>query len=186
MPLENWALLEPGQTHVTILIDDNGNASIQNGKLTACLTSTGKLSFFNQNGQCLINEYLRNKIDLKADYCSALAIDAREFKPIIGGDYQLSIHFESLDENEHLYGMGQYQYPNLDLKGCDLELAHRNSQASVPFVLSSRGYGFLWNNPSIGRVVFGKNITTWEAFSTKAMQIALPNTGRIAGGGSGI
>ena len=44
--------------------------------------------------------------------------------------------------------MGQYQQDDLDLKYTTLELAHRNSQASVPFVLSSLGYGFLWHNPS--------------------------------------
>jgi len=38
--------------------------------------------------------------------------------------------------------MGQYQQPFLDLKGTELELAHRNSQASVPFYLSNLGYGF--------------------------------------------
>ena len=65
--------------------------------------------------------------------------------------------------------MGQYQQPNLNLKGSDLELAQRNSQASVPFAVSSLGYGFLWNNPAVGRVVFGSNITTWEAYSTKVM-----------------
>lgn len=37
----------------------------------------------------------------------------------------------------------------------------RNSQASVPFYISSRGYGFLWNNPAIGNVVFGNNKTEW-------------------------
>lgn len=46
--------------------------------------------------------------------------------------------------------------PYLNIKGCELELAQRNSQASVPFVVSNIGYGFLWNNPAIGRVVFGK------------------------------
>ena len=40
---------------------------------------------------------------------------------------------------------------------------------SVPFMLSSLGYGFLWNNPAVGRVNFGKNITTWEAFSSKKL-----------------
>jgi alpha-D-xyloside xylohydrolase len=45
--------------------------------------------------------------------------------------------------------MGQYQQPWLDLKGCALELAQRNSQASVPFMQSSLGYGLLWNNPAI-------------------------------------
>ena len=68
-----------------------------------------------------------------------------------------------------IYGMGQYQQPYLNLKGTDLELAQRNSQASVPFAVSSLGYGFLWNNPGVGRVMFGKNITTWEAYSTKVL-----------------
>ena len=65
--------------------------------------------------------------------------------------------------------MGQYQQSYLDVKGCTLELAQRNSQASVPFALSSNGYGFLWNNPAIGAVTFGKNVTEWKANSTKQM-----------------
>ena len=66
-------------------------------------------------------------------------------------------------QDERLYGMGQYQEEQVDWKGCTLELKHRNSQASVPFVISSRGYGFLWHNPAIGFVSFGKNRTTWHA-----------------------
>jgi alpha-D-xyloside xylohydrolase len=65
--------------------------------------------------------------------------------------------------------MGQYQQPYFNLKGVDLELAQRNSQASVPFAVSSLGYGFLWNNPAVGRVTFGKNITTWHAVSSKQL-----------------
>lgn len=65
--------------------------------------------------------------------------------------------------------MGQYQQPYLDLKGCDLELAQRNSQASVPFMVSSLGYGFLWNNPGIGRAVLGGNVMSFEAQSTKVL-----------------
>jgi alpha-D-xyloside xylohydrolase len=65
--------------------------------------------------------------------------------------------------------MGQYQQSQLNLKGCVLELAQRNSQASVPFMISSLGYGFLWNNPSVGRVSFGQNITLWEARSVKKL-----------------
>jgi alpha-D-xyloside xylohydrolase len=101
--------------------------------------------------------------------CSALEVEAREFRPNVGGDFKLTARFESLDPKEKLYGMGQYQQPYLDIKGHQLELAHRNSQASVPFLLSSRGYGFLWNNPAIGKAVLGKNIISFEALSTKAL-----------------
>ncbi|HIX29554.1 MAG TPA: family 31 glucosidase, partial [Candidatus Blautia stercoravium] len=62
---------------------------------------------------------------------------------------------------------GQYQQRQMNMKGCMLELAQRNSQVSVPFYLSSLGYGFLWNNPAIGSVVFGMNGTEWRAESTK-------------------
>ena len=33
----------------------------------------------------------------------------------------------------------------------------------MPFVLSNRGYGFLWNNPAVGRVEFAENATRWSA-----------------------
>ena len=86
-----------------------------------------------------------------------------------GGLYRLTARFESLDPNEKLYGMGQYQHGCLELKGMDLELAQRNSQASVPFLVSSRGYGLLWNNPAVGRAVLGKNVMSFEAFSTRGL-----------------
>ncbi|MDC4404610.1 hypothetical protein NQ640_19315, partial [Acinetobacter baumannii] len=62
--------------------------------------------------------------------------------------------------------MGQYQHKFLDLKNTVLELAQRNTQISVPFYISSLGYGLLWNNPGIGKVSFAKNMTEWKMFST--------------------
>ncbi len=167
MPAEDWALLKQKPCTPDIVIDES-QAQISNGKIRAVITYAGKITFYNQTGKVLLEEYLRNRKDFKAEYCSALIVDAREFKPIIGGDYALTVRFESNPE-EKLFGMGQYQQPYLDLKGTDLELAQRNSQASVPFALSSLGYGFLWNNPAVGRVTFGKNLTTWQAYSTKKM-----------------
>ena len=168
MPKENWALqMTPEEVQAKITIEED-HAEIVNGKLRARLSAYGKLTFYNKEGKVLLDEYLRNRLDVFADYCSALEVEAREYRPIPGGDYHLSMRFVSNTE-ERLYGMGQYQQPNLNLKGTDLELAQRNSQASVPFAVSSLGYGFLWNNPAVGRVVFGNNITTWEAYSTKVL-----------------
>ena len=168
MPPEDWALLapeNPGTPQITVRED---GAEIVNGKLRAELNLIGKLTFYNQKGEVLLEEYVRNRKDMFGSTCSSLCVEAREFKAIIGGDYKLTARFVS-EPGEKLYGMGQYQQPYLDLKGADLELAQRNSQASVPFLLSSLGYGFLWNNPAVGRVNFGKNITTWEAFSSKKL-----------------
>jgi alpha-D-xyloside xylohydrolase len=174
MPEENFALQIPvppeahGNTKIEI---SNSQASITNGAIKAVVSSFGKIMVHNTTtGKVLLEEYARNRNDLLDPKCSSLAIEAREFAPIPTTDnYRLSVRFESQDPEERIYGMGQYQQPFLNLKGMDLELAHRNSQASVPFAVSSLGYGFLWNNPGIGRVTFGKYIHTWEAYSTNVL-----------------
>ncbi|WP_313072322.1 glycoside hydrolase family 31 protein [Lacrimispora sp.] len=165
---KNWALLEQEYIETQITMDESG-AVIKNGAITAKITRKGKLLFYNSRGELILEEYARNRRDLQDPKCSAIEVEAREFKPIPGGDYHLTVRFETIDQEERIYGMGQYQQPYLNLMGTDLELAHRNSQASVPFALSSLGYGLLWNNPGIGRVVFGKNIKSFEAYSTDIM-----------------
>ena len=116
----------------------------------------------------MTEEYWRTR-DRINRYCVPLRIAARELKPIQGGtDFELTARFEAFDD-EKIFGMGQYQEKNLNKKGAVLELAHRNSQASVPFMVSSRGYGFFWNNPAIGTASFGTNKTEWYAKSTKKL-----------------
>lgn len=139
-----------------------------NGKLTIKINCEGWISYYNQKGELLTEEYWRNR-DRLCRYAVPIGVPARELKPITGtSDYQLTARFEAYDD-EKIFGMGQYQEKNMDKKGAVLELAHRNSQASVPFMVSSRGYGFFWNNPAIGTVTFGANKTEWIAKSTKKM-----------------
>ena len=140
-------------------------ASLRHGRLTArveAIDSWGgclQLSFWNQRGELLLREISNG---------GALKQRARHYKPLPGGNYRLQATFEA-DPDEKLYGMGQYQQENLDLKGCNLELAHRNSQVSIPFCLSDKGYGFLWHNASVGAVHFGRNTTQWEAENTRGL-----------------
>ncbi|MDF2613352.1 MAG: family 31 glucosidase [Clostridia bacterium] len=178
---QNWALLNADQNLMIpeIHIHDT-NAVIRNGKIKAVVSNNGKITFFNQKDEVLLEEYMRTRVledfkeettigeNLNPEFCSALMVTAREFKPILGGDYALTMRFES-HKDEKLYGMGQYQQEFLNLKGCTLELAQRNSQASVPFLMSNVGYGFLWNNPAIGEVNFSKNVTQWKAHTTKEL-----------------
>jgi len=163
---EPWALLPADGTGAKVVIDGQ-KAAIKNGKITAEIGEDGRIVFKNQNGKVLLGEYLRTE-EAIGESRSLLKVEAREFKPGRGDDYAITMRFESR-RNEKLYGMGQYQQDVLDLKGSVLELAQRNSQASVPFVLSDQGYGFLWNNPAIGQVIFGTNRTEWQALSSKQM-----------------
>ncbi|KAL2863916.1 putative glycosyl hydrolase [Aspergillus lucknowensis] len=174
MPTEDWGLSSKPQTKddkpaIDVPADKGKEATITNGKIKAVVTKRGKITIYNSQGKKLLEEYARHRRDLTDPKCSALEIEARELRPILGGDYHLTMRFESLDPREKIFGMGQYQQPSLNLKGSDIELAHRNSQASVPFALSSLGYGFLWNNPGVGRAVLGTNTMSFEAYSTKAL-----------------
>lgn len=143
-------------------------ASLTNGKLTVKVSTEGWLSFYNQKGELLCAEYWSNRDRLNR-YSTSLRIEAREMRPIMSSsDYRLTARFEAFDD-EKIYGCGQYQDGRLNKKGCLLELASRNGQSTVPFFVSSRGYGFLWNDPSYGSVTFGANVTEWHSVSTRKM-----------------
>lgn len=145
---------------------ESQEATISNGKITAKINPEGWVSFYNDKGQVLLEEFYRDRERIDR-YCVPLRIEARDFKAVLGTDaFKLTVRFEAY-EDEQIYGMGQYQDKILNKKGAVLELAQRNCQASVPFMISSRGYGFLWNNPAIGKASFGTNLTEWTAESTK-------------------
>ncbi|WP_018884480.1 glycoside hydrolase family 31 protein [Paenibacillus massiliensis] len=156
---DEWALLPATSTHAQVMIEED-RATIVNGKIKAEISKQGQISFYNQDGKLLLHE---------TEDTYQLKYGGRELKPYPGSsDYSVKLRLES-DPSEKLFGMGQYQHSFLNLKGCSLELTHRNSQISVPFVLSSAGYGFLWHNPAIGQVHFSLNVTEWSAPSTKQL-----------------
>ena len=53
--------------------------------------------------------------------------------------------------DEAFFGMGQHQNAQMNLNGEDVEIAQHNMDIGVPFVVSSRNYGVLWDNYSITR-----------------------------------
>lgn len=48
--------------------------------------------------------------------------------------------------DENLFGLGQFQDGQLNVRGLSRRLTQVNTQIAVPFVLSDKGYGILWNN----------------------------------------
>jgi alpha-D-xyloside xylohydrolase len=75
--------------------------------------------------------------------------------------FQVGASFAS-PSDEHYYGLGQNQEGNLDHRGHVLRCAHDYNAPSgqsvcVPFVVTNKGYGILWDNPSATTVAFGFN-----------------------------
>lgn len=152
---------------VPIRIDDT-EATITNGRITARLTDNkadpghtgvlqaGFLQFF-RDGELLLSEY---------DYVvGAHNPGTRTYKPARGGGpgHGLShseVHFAPRPD-ERFYGMGLNATGSVDLKGSVIDLYQRHVKHVVPFLVSSVGYGLLWNNPSLGRVELGHNRTRW-------------------------
>src|SRR5690625_1635135 len=60
MENENWALLEQPEIEANITIEEN-YASIQNGKIRAVVTNSGKITIYNQKDKVLLEEYVRNR-----------------------------------------------------------------------------------------------------------------------------
>ncbi len=80
--------------------------------------------------------------------------------------YRIEQRFRAY-EDEKLFGLGQHLHGRFDQKGLVIDLVQRNAEVSVPFMVSSRGYGFLWNSPAVGRVELAANGTRWVADSAR-------------------
>lgn len=151
---ENWNLLVQPETECSIQADAE-KATIENGKISAVIYRSGKVVYY-KNGKEILAE--RSEMAFFSRYREYLARDA--------DNHRITVIFEP-NENEHFYGLGQEQNDCFDLKGSTSQLLHKNTKSSIPFVYSSRGYGFLWNNPSVGRCELTANHTLWEANSAK-------------------
>ena len=161
------ALAEQAAEPAEIEIHEGG-ASLTNGGIKAVFHGP-RLTFFNARGEELTGELWQGSpLGRPSPIHDPLIYPGRVWRRLPGGDWRLEFRMKAYD-GEKIFGMGQYSDGILDRKGSVLELRQRNKQATVPFFLSSRGYGMLWNNPAIGKATFGQNATVWEADCTDTL-----------------
>ena len=109
-------------------------------------TSTGRVQFFDKNKQPLLKEVAQG-----GQVFTPYTVPERE----IGADSRLTEQqkhgwtwnavFES-PADEAFYGLGQHQSEELNMKGKNEELFQYNTKVSVPFVISNKNYGVLWDS----------------------------------------
>jgi len=91
--------------------------------------------------------------DLKGRRLAAELPDGRSMESArVQGEDTFHVRQEWVpSEDESLYGLGENQLGLLDVKGYDLDLWQHNTSIALPFMVSSHGYGILWDNPSFSR-----------------------------------
>lgn len=165
-------LLHPEPTPTDAVVTTaEGVTLIRNGHLHASIDARGNLAFSAaDDGRPLLREDPQSLASAPARYIR------RE-----GGTARLDARFTAID-GERFFGLGQQQHGLLDQKGTVIDLVQHNSNVTIPFLLSDRGYGFVWNNPSPGRVELGRNRTRWSAQNSDQLDylvIAAPTPAEI-------
>ena len=157
---EDWIILKQEDCPVETSLGEN-SATITNGSIRGTIYENGKVVYEKKNDGT-------GEFEVLLEEMTEYAFDAmyRTYRAKGSETHQANILFKPW-ENEHFYGLGGEHNDCFDMKGCTSDLHHRNTKSSIPFVYSSRGYGFLWNNPSVGRCELTKNHTKWIANCTK-------------------
>lgn len=119
-----------------VVTEADGTVSVKTARLEARLDlASGAVSFYDAQGQLLSAEDHREFTPFQADGTSA---------------YSVRQVFESTPD-EGFYGLGQHQADEWDYKGRNEELYQYNTKISIPFVVSSKNYGILWDSYSFCR-----------------------------------
>ncbi len=96
--------------------------------------ASGKLAFLDAAGKLIVEEATAQPRVLPAR-------DGAALRQVFG-----------LDVNHATYGLGQHQGGQLDYRGSTVRLQQANRDVGVPMLVSSGGYGILWNNASVTQV----------------------------------
>jgi alpha-D-xyloside xylohydrolase len=73
-----------------------------------------------------------------------------------------------LAPDEAIYGLGQHQDGVMNYVGTNVHLMQENTKVAVPVLLSSKGYGVLWDNPAVTDVDAGKTDKTKLTWASEA------------------
>jgi len=90
----------------------------------------------------------RDKLILAQSKVPSIALVPKVFNG--ESSYQVSTLFDA-QENEAYYGLGQHQQGVMNYRGRRVDLVQYNTDIAVPFFVSNKGYGVLWDNYSITR-----------------------------------
>ena len=156
---EDYTLM-PGKADA--VIEDLGYCvTLTCGTLMVKLETNGKLTF-----------YINDKVVLVEKPELTFHSNFRHFDNKGSGLWSARVTFEP-NKNEHFYGLGHSWDNEFDLKGSSIDIRNVNAKCTIPYVYSSLGYGFLWNNPSTGLCELSNNRTRWSCDCCRFMDFVV-------------
>ena len=112
-------------------------ATLRSAELAVTVTfDNGAVTFADSSGKKLFVENARSLTPV--DVNGEKTFRAEVFSNLWGSD-------------EAFFGLGQHQAGVWNYRGESVDLSQDNTNISIPFFLSTRGYGVFWNNPSRSR-----------------------------------
>ncbi len=131
------------KTATPFTVKENNNAVVVATKQLLAIADkqTGRVSFYNTAGNLITAEKERLFAPVKLETTNAYAITQQFNSP----------------QDEALYGLGQHQQGVVNYKNTHLTLYQNNTEVFIPFLVSNKNYGILWDNYSITEFGDGRN-----------------------------
>ena len=121
------------------VIPSKETLTLKTKKLLAIINlKTGAVTFCDYNGKKIITEK-----PIGGRHFQSAIFDGRRY-------YNLTQTFQTTTD-EALYGLGQHQDGIMNYKGQQVALFQNNTEVAIPFLISSKNYGILWDNYSLTR-----------------------------------
>lgn len=152
LPEKKSLIIVPQKQKAAFSVTDGNKVCVKAKNVEARVDKeTGAVTFFDAHGKQLLKE----------------AKDGKTFKKFRVPDREIGVDIDKVSEeqrnglswrmlfdspqDEAFYGLGQHQSEELNMKGLNEDLFQYNTKVSVPFVLSSKNYGLLWDSYSYCR-----------------------------------
>ncbi len=126
----------PQALHSAKVRTDSSQLTVSTSRINARLDlATGSITFLRANSKVLLTEKWRNLVPASVQGENTFHVQ-QQWNP---------------NPDESLYGLGENQLGLTDIKGYDLDLWQHNGTIVIPLLVSSRGFGLFWDNPSFTR-----------------------------------
>ena len=155
LPAKTSLMIVPQkQAAATFDVTEEGDDVIVKARNVKAIVNkqTGAITFFDGAGKQLLKEAENGKT------FKNFTVPEREYGlkggPAITEDMKHGLQWHALFDSpadEAFYGLGQHQSEEFNMKGKNEDLFQYNTKVSIPFVLSNKNYGILWDSYSYCR-----------------------------------